>query len=149
MRRFLELGNGVYVVFGDDGLVYLGAKMNNNVYADTSRRYNRLHSYKNGLMLLNDETQEYVSVTGDNSEIKYGRGYVAIETDIIANEGIYTMRNGILTGEDAIIYVVKKYGDTEIIHNLLGVLLSGRVEEQPKTEQNVTESDLFGLLYSL
>ena len=149
MRRFLELGNGVYVVFGDDGLMYLGAKMNNNVYADTSRRYSNLHCFKGGILLLNKAENTYVVLKDDANEIMYGTGFVDIGTDIFVSNGIYTLMDGFISGEDAIIYVVKRYGDTEIIHDLLGVLLSGRVEEQPKTEQNVTESDLFGLLYSL
>lgn len=126
-KRFLELGNNVYIVFGDDGFMYLGARVSTQeIVADVSRKYNRMHSYKEGVMLLNDSTEDYVCVANANGTIMFGNTFIAVDTDVFTKVGVFTMEHGILTDEDAVIYAVKRYGDEDYIHNLIGMLLGGK-----------------------
>lgn len=70
--------------------------------------YTRLHSIKNGgIMLLNEDGDYFVCKT--DGWMKFGKGYIELGTDIIADKALFSTDVGILTGDNAVMYIFKKY----------------------------------------
>ena len=90
---------GIRVVrYADDGTV---STLNTPVYT-------KLHSVRNGGIMLLNEDGDYFVCKADGW-MKFGKGYIELGTDIIADKALFSTDVGILTGDNAVMYIFKKY----------------------------------------